>query len=234
MSCSTFLDREQAGWMLVTRLRERGLPAPAVARPLVLAIPRGGVEVGAVLAHGLAGDLDVVLARKLRAPHQPELALGAVSEGRLPDGGPSITAFATTASPEAPSGAVEIRIAEIERARNGPCSPKPNGIPRSTSCVGQAGRVVGVQLEARVALIVEKVERGVAAQRGEHGGGDQGSRRVFSVWLRTPATSATSIPIERRMKTKAISQTAGKKSTPRISQLSVKPPTRWAMAPGAR
>lgn len=81
MSCSTFLDREQAGWMLVTRLRERGLPAPSVARPLVLAIPRGGVEVGAVLAHGLAGDLDVVLARKLRAPHQPELALGAVSEG---------------------------------------------------------------------------------------------------------------------------------------------------------
>jgi len=81
MSCSTFLDREQAGWMLVARLRDRGLSSPTTERPLVLAIPRGGVEVGAVLARGLAADLDVVLARKLRAPHQPELALGAVSEG---------------------------------------------------------------------------------------------------------------------------------------------------------
>ena len=74
------LDREQAGWMLVARLRDRGVTAAAATRPLVLAIPRGGVEVGAVLARGLAADLDVVLARKLRAPHQPELALGAVSE----------------------------------------------------------------------------------------------------------------------------------------------------------
>lgn len=75
-----FLDREQAGWMLVARLRDRGFPPPSDARPLVLAIPRGGVEVGAVLARGLAADLDVVLSRKLRAPEQPELALGAVSE----------------------------------------------------------------------------------------------------------------------------------------------------------
>lgn len=81
MSYGTFVDREQAGWMLVSRLRERGLGGPTKSRPLVLAIPRGGVEVGAALAHGLAADLDVVLARKLRAPHQPELALGAVSEG---------------------------------------------------------------------------------------------------------------------------------------------------------
>jgi putative phosphoribosyl transferase len=70
-----FTDREEAGWMLVERLR--GTP---LERPLVLAIPRGGVEVGAALARGLGAELDVVLSRKLRAPHQPELALGAVSE----------------------------------------------------------------------------------------------------------------------------------------------------------
>ena len=77
---SIFLDREQAGWMLVDRLRGHAVTAGAARRPLVLAIPRGGVVVGAILARGLAGDLDVVLARKLRAPNQPELALGAVSE----------------------------------------------------------------------------------------------------------------------------------------------------------
>lgn len=80
MPTMPFLDREQAGWMLVARLRDRGLPPPSDTRPLVLAIPRGGVEVGAVLARGIAADLDVVLSRKLRAPEQPELALGAVSE----------------------------------------------------------------------------------------------------------------------------------------------------------
>ena len=69
--------------MLVERLRAEGVGGPARSetdKPLVLAIPRGGVEVGAVLARGLGAELDVVLARKLRAPHQPELALGAVSE----------------------------------------------------------------------------------------------------------------------------------------------------------
>lgn len=70
-----FNDREEAGWMLMERLR--GTP---LEKPLVLAIPRGGIEIGAVLARGLGAELDVVLSRKLRAPHQPELALGAISE----------------------------------------------------------------------------------------------------------------------------------------------------------
>jgi predicted phosphoribosyltransferase len=74
-----FENREQAGWMLVDRLRAHGVGS-GTAKPLVLAIPRGGVEVGAALARGLGAELDVVLSRKLRAPHQPELALGAVSE----------------------------------------------------------------------------------------------------------------------------------------------------------
>jgi len=49
-------------------------------RPLVLAIPRGAVEMGRVLADALDGDLDVVLVRKLRAPDSPELAVGAIDE----------------------------------------------------------------------------------------------------------------------------------------------------------
>lgn len=46
----------------------------------MLAIPRGGVVTGAVLACELGAELDVVLSRKLRAPGQPELAIGAISE----------------------------------------------------------------------------------------------------------------------------------------------------------
>jgi predicted phosphoribosyltransferase len=70
-----FRNREDAGMQLAEKLRGR-----AFHEPLVLAIPRGGIVVGAELAHALEADLDVVLARKLRAPGQPELALGAISE----------------------------------------------------------------------------------------------------------------------------------------------------------
>lgn len=75
MTSPMFNDRDEAGWMLVERLR-----GTDTEKPIVLAIPRGGVEVGAAIARGLGCELDVVLSRKLRAPHQPELALGAVSE----------------------------------------------------------------------------------------------------------------------------------------------------------
>jgi len=48
--------------------------------PLVLAIPRGAVEMGRVLADELAGELDVVLVRKLGAPFSAEFAVGAIDE----------------------------------------------------------------------------------------------------------------------------------------------------------
>jgi predicted phosphoribosyltransferase len=74
-----FRNREDAARQLAQRLKGRDLQDP-----LVLAIPRGGVVTGAVLARELGADLDVVLSRKLRAPMQPELAVGAISEsGRV-------------------------------------------------------------------------------------------------------------------------------------------------------
>lgn len=48
--------------------------------PLVLGVPRGGVPMARIIADALGGDVDVVLVRKLRAPWQPELAIGAVDE----------------------------------------------------------------------------------------------------------------------------------------------------------
>jgi len=73
-----FRDREDAARQLAAPLRKRRFHDA-----LVLAIPRGGVVMGAVLAEELEAELDVVLARKLRAPWNPEVALGAVAE----DGG---------------------------------------------------------------------------------------------------------------------------------------------------
>jgi putative phosphoribosyl transferase len=50
-------------------------------RPVVLGLPRGGVTVAAEIARELQGDLDVLVSRKVRAPSQPELAIGAIAEG---------------------------------------------------------------------------------------------------------------------------------------------------------
>ena len=51
--------------------------------PLVLAIPRGAVGMGRVIADELGGELDVVLVRKLRSPLNPEFAVGSIDETRL-------------------------------------------------------------------------------------------------------------------------------------------------------
>ena len=70
-----FHDRQDAGFRLAEKVKAKSLKDP-----LILAIPRGGVVVGAVLAQELNAELDVVLSRKLRAPAQPELAIGAIAE----------------------------------------------------------------------------------------------------------------------------------------------------------
>jgi putative phosphoribosyl transferase len=70
-----FQDRTEAAIRLAERLYVyRG------QHPLILAIPRGAVPMAKVIADRLEGDLDVVLVHKLRAPANPEFALGAIDE----------------------------------------------------------------------------------------------------------------------------------------------------------
>ncbi len=70
-----FRDRRHAAELLAEALRPLGLVSP-----VVLGIPRGGVVVADVLAERLGGTMDVILARKIGAPGNPEFALGAVAE----------------------------------------------------------------------------------------------------------------------------------------------------------
>ena len=72
----TFADRRDAGERLAAMLVD------LTDRPtVVLGIPRGGVEVAAVVAGALGAPLDVVVPRKVGAPGNPELGIGAVAEG---------------------------------------------------------------------------------------------------------------------------------------------------------
>jgi predicted phosphoribosyltransferase len=71
-----FKDRDEAAGRLAAKLRDfRG------KNPLILAIPRGAVPMAKIIAEQLGGEFDVVLVRKLRAPEQPEFAIGSVDEG---------------------------------------------------------------------------------------------------------------------------------------------------------
>lgn len=74
-----FADRTEAGKALADRLAEMDL-----ADPVVFALPRGGVPVALPVAARLGAPLDLLLVRKLGAPGQPELAVGAVVEGAEP------------------------------------------------------------------------------------------------------------------------------------------------------
>lgn len=70
-----FADRVDAGRRLAERLAGR-----TYERGLVVAIPRGGVVVGAEIARILRLPLDVIIPRKIGAPYNPELAIGAVTQ----------------------------------------------------------------------------------------------------------------------------------------------------------
>ena len=69
-----FDDRTDAGEQLATAVAKQDVDAD-----VVLAIPRGGLPLGRIVADELGVPLDVVVAKKIGAPGNPELAIGAVS-----------------------------------------------------------------------------------------------------------------------------------------------------------
>lgn len=75
-----FADRAEAGRRLAARLLEKHYP-----RPVVFALPRGGLPVAAEIARALDAPLDIALVRKIGHPLQPELAIGAIVDGETPE-----------------------------------------------------------------------------------------------------------------------------------------------------
>ncbi len=75
-----FQNRESAGRKLAEAVQELGLKDP-----VVYALPRGGVPVALPVAEALDAPLDLLLVRKIGAPGQEELAMGAVVDGEAPE-----------------------------------------------------------------------------------------------------------------------------------------------------
>src|SRR4051812_12681642 len=105
-----FRDRADAGRRLAAALSQYS------GRPdvLVLGLPRGGVPVASEVAAALRAPLDALIVRKVGAPEQPELAMGAVASGGIRVLNEQVLR-AIGAAPEEVDAAVSRAIAELER-----------------------------------------------------------------------------------------------------------------------
>ena len=105
-------------------------------RPIVYALPRGGVPVAAEVAAALGAPLDLVLVRKLGSPFQPELAVGAVVDGGEAETVLNQEIVALTGTSEEYIAAARAReLAEIERRRRLYVADRPRPDPRGRAAV---------------------------------------------------------------------------------------------------
>jgi putative phosphoribosyl transferase len=122
------------------------------AQPVVLALPRGGVAVGFEISRALDAPLDIVLVRKIGVPWQPELALGAVTDGAHPE---TFIDRDLATSLDIPEDYIREetarQIEEIERRRKSYCEGRPAPkVAGRTAIVVDDGIATGATM--RVAL----------------------------------------------------------------------------------
>jgi predicted phosphoribosyltransferase len=128
-SAPRFRDRREAGRLLAARLtpyKERG-------QTLVLGLPRGGVVPAAEIASALRLPLDVIISRKLGAPGNPELAIGAIAEGGVPYFGEEALPF-TEASPHV-AREIEHQREEIARRLQRFRDGRPLSLPERATVI---------------------------------------------------------------------------------------------------
>jgi putative phosphoribosyl transferase len=147
-----YADRGDAGRRLASKLahlKDR--------QPVVLALPRGGVAVGFEIAQALDAALDIVLVRKIGVPWQPELALGAVTDGASPE---TFVDRDLATSLDIPDSYISEETArqleEIERRRKLYCEGRP-----AVEVAGRTAIVVddGIATGATMRVALQAVRR---------------------------------------------------------------------------
>lgn len=149
-----FRDRVDAACRLAAELRKKY----AVANPLVLAIPRGGLPLGRIIADKLNGDLDVVLVRKIGAPGNPEVAIGSIAES----GEQYISDYAhSIASEHYIRDAALVQMEKIQQRRRmyTPVRPAPISRKDRTVIVVDDGLATGATMFAALRSVREEQPR---------------------------------------------------------------------------
>jgi putative phosphoribosyl transferase len=142
-----FADRRDAGRRLAAALaRFRG------RHPVVLAIPRGGVPVAFEIARALDAPLDLMVTRKLGAPGQPELGIGALADGDHPEAVMNPELLAMIDVPETYLRAeVERELEEIHRRQVLYCGGRvPAPIEGSVAILVDDGIATGGSIRAAI------------------------------------------------------------------------------------
>jgi predicted phosphoribosyltransferase len=131
MRSGRFIDRVDAGRQLAQRVAVLKLD-----NPIVYALPRGGVPVAAEIAAAINAPLDLVLVRKIGAPMQPELAVGAIVDGEAPELVINHDiARHTGATQEYIDEACAHELAEIERRRSRYLGNRPRPDPKGRTVI---------------------------------------------------------------------------------------------------
>lgn len=147
-----YRDRAEAGRELAKRLQKyAGMPDL-----LVLALPRGGIVMAYEVSISLNGELDVFLVRKLGAPYEPELAMGAIAEGGILLLNDAVVKYLSI-SKETIEETAQQELAELQRRqqlyRNGRPSPRISGRP---VIVVDDGVATGATMKAALKAIRRK------------------------------------------------------------------------------
>src|SRR5262245_3911807 len=146
-----FADRAEAGRLLAAQLANL-----QPENPVIFALPRGGVPIGAEVARSLAAPLDVVFARKIGAPGQPELAVGAVAGASA---APEIVLHAELVhslglSEDFIFQSVARALAVIERQREQYAGLRPStDLQGRTAIVVDDGVATGMTMQAALRLV---------------------------------------------------------------------------------
>src|SRR5277367_97337 len=162
-----FADRAEAGVLLGAALQEatEEFNFHRFERPVVFAIPRGGVAVAAGVARSLAAPLDVIVVRKIGHPEAPEFGLGAIAEGGEPvfddevlaEAGLSVSDLAEVVRRE--RAELARRVAAYRRAHQGaPGEVGPDGPypPGGLAIVVDDGLATGVTARAALRAVARR------------------------------------------------------------------------------
>jgi putative phosphoribosyl transferase len=149
-----YSNRQEAGRRLaaeLTRFKDH--------RPVVLALPRGGVPVGFEIAQALAAPLDVILVRKIGAPEQPELAVGAIVDGENLEKVIDRRIVAKLGVPQAYlTQEIARQAREIERRRELYLKGRPPAdLKKSTAIIVDDGIATGATMRAAVLAVRRRV-----------------------------------------------------------------------------
>lgn len=152
-------DRDEAGRLLADRL----MPWRDQPDVIVLALPRGGVPVAAVIARALQVRLDLMLVRKLGVPGSEELAMGAIASGGVQVMNPHVV-DALQVPPAAITAAVLRERAELERREQAYRGLRPAPVLRGQRVIlVDDGLATGATLRAAVEAVRRQAPAAIIA-----------------------------------------------------------------------